>query len=62
MLETTKETCAICKKEYDDTHIVPRAPFAPYWCPECEEMVNKECGGSWVGAVYQTSKNPWEQS
>lgn len=62
MLETTKETCKMCGKEYDDVHIVPRAPFAPYWCDECEEIANEACGSSWMGAVYAASKNPWEES
>ena len=62
MIETTKETCFMCGKEYNDAHIVPRAPFAPYWCEECEAKVNAECGG-WVSAVYHASKNsnPYEE-
>lgn len=57
MIETTKEICEMCDKEYDDTHIVPRAPFAPYWCEGCTEKANEACGGSWMAAVYQASKD-----
>ena len=61
MIETTRETCRICGEEYDDSHIVPRAPFAPYWCEKCTEEVNEASGGSWVSAVYHASKrNPYE--
>ena len=56
MIETTKEICKHCGKEYDDSYIVPRAPFAPYWCPECIEMINNACGGSWISAVFYASK------
>ena len=56
MIEVTKETCEICGKEYEDCHIVPRAPFAPYWCEDCEARINAECGGSWVAAVFGASK------
>jgi hypothetical protein len=62
MIETTKEICQMCGKEYDDTHIVPKTPFAPRWCPECEEEANKACDGSWIGAAYSASKNPWEEA
>ena len=34
MLETTKEICKHCGKEYDDTHVIPRAPYAPGPAPE----------------------------
>jgi hypothetical protein len=62
LIETTKETCKICGKQYDDVHIVPRAPFAPYFCPECENQINTECGGSWLGAVFQSVKNQNENA
>ena len=56
MVETTTEFCKFCGKEYLDSHIVPRAPYAPYWCESCENKINADCGGSWVSAVYQASK------
>ena len=52
MIETTTEVCKICGKEYRDSHIVPRAPYAPYLCDTCEEHINAYCGGSWISAVY----------
>lgn len=55
MIETTKEICKICGKEYDDSHIVPRAPYAPYWCNPCEEQINSITGG-WVNAIFAASK------
>jgi len=64
MLETTKEICRHCGKEYDDVHITPRAPFAPYYCEKCIEELNEACGGSWISAVYHASSNrsPMEES
>ena len=62
MIETTREICKMCGIEYDDTHVVPRAPFAPYWCNKCTEVANEASGGSWLGAAYGASKNPWEQA
>jgi len=56
MIETTKETCKHCGEKYDDTHVVPRAPYAPYYCEKCMEELNKICGGSWVSAVYHSIK------
>ena len=55
MIETTKEICGQCGKEYDDAHVVPRAPFAPYWCEDCEAEINAITGG-WVSAVFHVSK------
>ena len=57
MIETTLEICKLCGEEYPDSHIIPRAPYAPYLCESCEIKVNKDCGGSWVSAVYQASSN-----
>jgi hypothetical protein len=63
MLETTKEICRICGREYEDTHVVPRAPFAPYWCDKCEEEAEAACAdcGGLMACAYQASKNPWEE-
>lgn len=55
MIETTKEICRMCGEEYDDTHIVPRAIFAPYWCEKCTEVANTASGGSWIGAAWVAS-------
>lgn len=61
MIETTKATCAMCGQQYDDTYVVPRAPFAPHWCEDCKQDANAECG-SWLAAVYGAirDENPWE--
>ena len=56
MLETTQETCTICGKKYQDTHVMPRAFFAPYWCLKCEEEVNAVSGG-WVAAAYRGNRH-----
>ena len=56
MIETTKEICKMCGKEYEDSHAVPRPMFAPFWCDKCEEEANEVCGGSWIGAAYQASQ------
>lgn len=63
MIETTTETCKMCGKEYEDTHIVPRAPYAPYWCSKCTEEANAASGGSWIAAAFAASKNsnPYEE-
>jgi len=55
MIETTKEVCRHCGKEYDDIHIVPEAPFRTHFCEECKEELNRVCGGSWVAAAYAAS-------
>jgi len=57
MIEITKEICKKCGKGYDDTHIIPRAEFAPYYCEKCMEELDMACGGSWTLAVYQASHN-----
>lgn len=64
MIEVTKEICKHCGREYEDTHVWPRAPYAPFLCNECEEELNRICGGSWVAAVYQSIKdgNPFERA
>jgi len=59
MIETTKEICKHCGKEYDDAHAVPRATYAPYYCEECMEELNKVCGGSWIATVYQSIKREY---
>lgn len=62
MIETTKEICRMCGKEYEDTHIAPRAFFAPYWCEECTEVANAASGGSWIAAAWAASnRNPYEE-
>jgi len=64
MLETTKEICKHCGKEYEDIHIAPRAPYAPYYCDACREELEAACGGSFMSAVYHASSNrsPMEES
>ena len=61
MVEITKEICSMCGQEYEDAHIVPRAPFAPYWCDKCTEEANEACD-SIMGCIYGASKNPWEEA
>ena len=55
MLETTREICKKCGKEYSDTHIVPRAIYAPYYCDAHLEELNSVCGG-WLACAYQASR------
>lgn len=57
MIETTLEICKHCGKKYEDAHIVPRAPYAPYYCDSCLEELNAVCGGSWMAAAFQALKN-----
>ncbi len=57
MIETTIEVCKHCGNKYEDTHIIPRALYAPFYCEQCMEELNKACGGSWVSAIYQASKS-----
>ena len=64
-VETTREICTICGKEYDDHHVYPRAPFAPFWCDDCTEEVNAACGGSWVACAYSATRlhnHPYEEA
>jgi len=64
MLETTIEVCKHCGKEYEDSHIVPRAPYAPFYCEKCMDELERVCGGSWASAVYQASsgESPMERA
>ena len=50
-----KETCRYCGKEYEPTGY--EGALAPHWCEACEDELNAACGGSWIGAVYQASRN-----
>ena len=54
-----EEKCQQCGKPYEATGY--EGPLCPHWCPECEEELNAACGGSWIGAVYQSIKerNPY---
>ena len=62
MIETTKEVCRMCGAEYEDSHVIPRAPFSPYWCEKCKEEAQKACAdsGGLMATIYQVSRNPWE--
>ena len=62
-MKTTIEICKSCGEKYKDCHVVPRAPYAPFYCDKCMEELNRTCGGSWVSAVYQASskKSPMER-
>jgi len=64
MIETTKEICKHCGKEYGDVHIVPRAPYAPYYCEKCMEELNTACDGSFMSAIYHASshRSPMEEA
>lgn len=58
--ETRTAICAICGSEYEDTYIIPRAPYAPFWCGKCRAMAEAACGGV-MGCIYQASQNPIER-
>ena len=65
MVVTETAICEHCGKQYQDSYVAPRAPYAPHYCYDCMAELNTACGG-FMGAVYasvkHSNRSPMEES